>query len=373
MRPPIRPNVLRMQPYSPGKPIEEVKRELGLERVVKLASNENPLGPSPRAVEAVRAAASAMHLYPDGAAYDLRQAIARKFAVTPDHILLGNGSDELIHLLGLVFLDSPEDQVVVGDPSFVRYDAAAHLAPCELVKVPLDNAYAHDLPAMARAVTDRTKLVFIANPNNPTGTIVLRSELERFLNDLPEHVTLVLDEAYFEFAAPVPDYPNSLDYVRERRNVIGLRTFSKSYGLAGIRVGFGFASREVVDAFDRAREPFDVNSLAQVAAVAALDDEDHLQRTLKNNRRGMRRIADALAASGAQVCESYANFVFADLGRPARPVFEAMLRRGVIVRSGEGMGCPTCIRVSIGTEEEVELFVQAFEAIMEELAAPAQA
>lgn len=363
---PIRPNVLRMEPYSPGKPISEVKRELGLERVVKLASNENPLGPSPMAVEAVRRAAAQMHLYPDAAAFDLRQAIASRFAIPENLIFLGNGSDELIHMLGLLFLGEPGDQMMVGDPSFVRYDAAALLAPAELIKVPLDAGYRHDLTAMARLATEQTKLIFIANPNNPTGTIVRRGDFDKFLDDLPPNATVVLDEAYFEFAAHVSEYPVSLDYVQAARPVIGLRTFSKTYGLAGIRIGYGFASTEVVDAFNRAREPFNVNSLAQAAADAALQDTAHIEATVANNRRGLDRISSVLSDLGATPCESYANFVFADLHRPAQPVFRALLERGVIVRSGEVFGTPTCIRVSVGTDEEVTAFVEAIRAILKE-------
>ncbi len=362
----IRPNVLQMEPYSPGKPISEVQRELGLPEVIKLASNENPLGPSPKAVEAVREAAASMHIYPDASGYSIRQAISQRFHVPDDRILLGNGSDELIHLLGLLFLGEPGDEMMMGDPSFVRYEAAAHLAPAKLVKVPLDSAYRHDLAAMAARVNEHTKLIFIANPNNPTGTIVRRREFDQFLADLPAEATVVLDEAYFEFAEGIDDYPNSLDYVREGRPVIGLRTFSKTYGLAGIRIGYGFASPEIVDAFHRAREPFNVNSLAQAAAVAALSDRDHIQATVENNRRGIRRMNEALTALGATPCESFGNFVFADLHRPAQPVFRALLERGVIVRSGDVFGTPTCIRVSVGTDAEVDAFIAAIGTILEE-------
>lgn len=362
----IRPNVLRMEPYSPGKPISEVQRELGLDHVVKLASNENPLGPSPKAVAAVKAAAEEMHLYPDASAFALHQAIGDRFHMPYETIFFGNGSDELIHMLGLLFLDGPSDEMMVGDPSFVRYDAAALLAPSKLIKVPLDAAFRHDLSEMARRATEHTKLIFIANPNNPTGTIVRRSEFDRFLADLPAQATVVLDEAYFEFAAGEPDYPVSIEYVRAGKPVIGLRTFSKTYGLAGIRIGYGFASPEIVDAFNRAREPFNVNALAQAAAIAALQDEDHIRATVDNNRRGMARMVEALTRLGSTPCESHGNFVFADLHRPAAPVFRALLERGVIVRSGEIFGTPTCIRVSVGTDDEVEAFVEAIEAVLKE-------
>lgn len=365
----IRPNVLTMHPYSPGKPVDEVKRELGLERVVKLASNENPLGPSPKAVAAVQAAASKMHIYPDGAAHDLRTALSRKFGIATNQIIVGNGSDELIHLLGLVLLDE-DSEMMMGDPSFSRYDAAAHLAPAKLVKVALDGNYRHDLPAMAKAVTGKTRLIWVANPNNPTGTVVRKADVDAFLNDIPEDVVVVLDEAYFEFAADLPDFPDSLDYIKAGRpNVVGLRTFSKAYGLAGIRVGYGFAPFAIADAIERAREPFDVNSLAQVAAVAALEDDEHIQRTVETNRRGLASLAGAFEAVGAKPMESFANFVFADLGRPARPVFDALLRRGVITRPGDVLGNPNCLRVSVGTDEEMEIFVNELKAVMGEAVA----
>ena len=360
----ILPHVLGMTPYSPGKPVDEVKRELGLDRVVKLASNENPLGPSPKAVAAVRDAAARMHVYPDGAAYTLKTKIAERFGVGPKQVLVGNGSDELIHLLGLVLLDEGSE-MMMADPGFSRYDASAHLAKARLVKVPVDSEMRHDLPAMARALTDRTRMVWIANPNNPTGTVVRKPELDRFLADVPDDVVVVLDEAYMEFAADLPDFPNSLDYVSAgRSNVVGLRTFSKAYGLAGIRVGYGFAPDAIADAIDRAREPFDVNSLAQVAAVAALDDDEHLRNTVETNRRGLQTLAGVFAEVGARPFESFANFVYADLGRPARPVFDALLRRGVITRPGDMLGSPACLRVSVGTDEEMEIFVREFRRVM---------
>ncbi len=355
-----------MEPYAPGKPAAEVTRELGVSPVIKLASNENPLGPSAKAVAAVQAMASRMHVYPDASGYELRRAISSRFGIANERIFLGNGSDELIHMLGLLFLDSPDDEIIVGDPSFVRYDAAAKLAPAKLIKVPLNSAYRHDLPAMAARVTERTKLVFIANPNNPTGTIVRSSELNRFLDEIPATVTVVLDEAYFEFAEGVDDYTDTRDFIAQGRNVIGLRTFSKSYGLAGIRIGYGFAAPEIVDAFNRAREPFNVNSLAQAAAIAALQDDEHIRKTIENNTRGLARISRALTEVGATPCESFANFVFADLHRPAGPIFHALMQRGIIIRSGEMFGTPNCIRVSVGTDDEVSQFVEAIQAVMKE-------
>lgn len=365
---PIRENVLQMTPYVPGKPIEEVKRELGLDRVVKLASNENPFGPSPKAIEAVRRAAETMHIYPDGASYELRAAISAKFGIALEQVMVGNGSDELIHLLGLLFLGEPDDELMMGDPGFSRYDASAHLAASKLVKIPLDKTFTHDLEAMAEAVNANTKLIYIANPNNPTGTIIRKAAMDRFLDRVPETVAVVLDEAYFEFAAGAGDFPNAVDYVREgRKNVIALRTFSKAQGLAGIRIGYGFASREVTDAIDRAREPFDVNRLAHAAAIAALEDDEHIRRTVEHNQKGVELLSKVMESAGAVACESFANFVYADFGRPTRPIFEKLLRRGVITRPGDLLGNPTCLRVSVGTQEELDIFVEEFGAVIAEL------
>jgi histidinol-phosphate aminotransferase len=361
---PIRPNVLRMQPYSPGKPVDEVKRELGLDRVVKLASNENPFGPSPKAVAAVKKAAEKMHIYPDGSAFDLKSALSKHLGIPSASLMVGNGSDELIHMIGLILLGQEGDEMIMGDPSFSRYDPAAQLGPSRLIKVPLDGDHKHDLPAMARAATENTKLIWIANPNNPTGTIVRKPELERFLGDIPDHTVVVLDEAYFEFAAHDPGYPNSRDYVLAGRNVIGLRTFSKAYGLAGIRVGYGFGPEAIIDAINRVREPFNVNCLAQIAGIAALEDEEHVKKTVENNRRGIELLAGAFKKAGAKPCESFANYVYADFGRPARPIFQALLERGVITRPGDVLGNPNCLRVSVGTEEEMQIFIQELENVL---------
>jgi len=350
-----------MVPYSPGKPVSEVQRELGLGDVVKLASNENPLGPSPKAVEAVREAASSMHLYPDGSSFDLIQALSRHFQIAKEHIVVGNGSDELIRMLSWVLLDGPEDEVLVGDPSFICYDEAANIVPCRLIKVPLDANYVHDLLAMSSKLSDRTRIVFIANPNNPTGTIVRKQEVDAFLRDVPESALVVLDEAYFEFAREESGYPDGREYVLEGRSVAALRTFSKAYGLAGIRCGYGFMPIEVTDAINRARQPFNVNALAQVAGIAALEDEKHVERTIANNHDGASVISNAIKNAGAMPCETFANFVFADFGRPTAPLVQALLGQGVIVRSGVPFGCPNCIRVTIGTPKENDKFVKALE------------
>lgn len=361
---PIRSGILKMSPYSPGKPIDEVKRELGLERVVKLASNENPLGPSPKAVAAVREAAESLHLYPDASSYGLREAIATKFGLDMNQVVVGNGSDEIIHLLGQVFLGSPEDEIIVGDPSFVRYDAAAGLAECVLTKIPVDAEMRLDLAAMAAAASERTKLIFIANPNNPTGTIISSTELDALLAKVSPSTIVVLDEAYFEFASGTEGYPNSLDYVRKYPNVVGMRTMSKAYGLAGLRVGYAFVSPEIADAIDRAREPFNVNILAQAAAIGALSDDDYVRRTIALNSEGLARLEAVFTEMGGKPYKSHANFIMADIGRPAQPVFQALLERGVITRSGHVLGMPNCLRVSVGTAEELDVFIAAYREVM---------
>lgn len=366
MATPIRPNILEMVPYSPGKPIEEARRELGISTVYKLASNENPLGPSSKAVDAMEHALHEANLYPDGGAHDLKQALSRKFGIPVENIVLGAGSEELIQTIGLIYLNGPEDEVVAGFPSFVRYEAAARLCNAKFVNVPLDKTLTHDLPAMAKAVTDKTKIVFIANPNNPTGTIVHNKALRSFIDDMPSQVTVVVDEAYYEFASHLPEYPSAIDYLKEGKNVICLRTFSKAYGLAGMRVGYGFVSPQVEDAINRARITFNINILAQAGATAALHDVDHMLRTVQNNERGIEMLTKGMEAEGATVTKSYTNFVFADIHRPCRPVFEALLKRGVIVRPGDIFGTPTYLRVSVGTDEGNRAFLEAFKSVMRE-------
>ena len=362
---PLRPHVRRMRPYAPGKPIEELAREQGLPEIVKLASNENPLGPSPRAVEAIVAAAKSLHYYPDASGYAVRSRLAGRLGLGLDQIVLGNGSDDLIaNLAHAVIGDERDDEVVVGKPSFVRYAAAAELADCRLVEIPMGENLRYDLDAMAGAVTDRTRLVILANPNNPTGTIARREEFARFLDRLPRGLLVVIDEAYFEYAESDPDYPRTLDLVVQGRPVFVLRTFSKAYGLAGLRLGYGFGPVELIDAIDRVRQPFAVNALAQAAAIAALEDEEHLRRTLEANRRGMAMLRELLDELGLRAPESHANFLLVDYGGPSRPIYQALLAHGVIVRPGDVLGVPNHLRISVGTEGEIARLAGALRAVM---------
>jgi len=357
--------VRSLRPYQPGKPIEEVKRELGITgEIVKLASNENPLGPSPKALVALADAASRLAQYPDGGCHDLRYAVAQQRGVSPDQLIFGNGSDEIIHLLGLTFL-SPGDEVVVGDPTFVLYEAAATLAGATTVKVPLTRPdYRHNLEAMADAFTDRTRLVFVANPHNPTGTIVGKREVDQLLARLPTRALLVLDEAYGEYVYHLPDFPRADEYIAQGAPVIGLRTFSKMYGLAGLRVGYGLASPEIIRALNQPRSPFNVNLAAQAAAVAATSDDEFVQRGLEVNTRGLETLYGVFEKLGLPYIPSHANFVMADTLRPCRAVFDALLRKGVIVRTGDVFGMPTHIRVTVGTPSQIEKFAVALEEIL---------
>jgi histidinol-phosphate aminotransferase len=345
----------------PGKPIEEVQREYGLTDIVKMASNENPLGPSPRALEAIGEAARSLALYPDASCHLLTGALARHWGVEPQNLVVGNGSDEIIHYLGVAYL-RPGDEVLTGDPSFVRYEAAAVLNQAEYVAVPLAE-HRFDLEAMAERLNERTRLVFIANPNNPTGTMVGRKAVERFLDRCPEHTLVVLDEAYYEYVDD-PDFPDSWQYVREGRNVVILRTFSKIYALAALRVGYGMGRPEVIHALHQVREPFNVNSLAQAAAVASLEDPHQVPRSRQANVEGRDYLYRELRRLGLEYVETQTNFVLIDLRRPPGPVYEALLRRGVIVRSGEKLGTPNCIRVTIGAAADNERFITELEAVL---------
>jgi len=354
--------------YEPGRPIEEVQRELGLTDVVKLASNENPLGPSPRAVAALTDAMATLHRYPDGPARALRSALAQRLRVTSRHVVVGNGSTDLIDLVARAFL-GPEDNAVISEGAFARFRQVVLARNGNARLVPLRDG-THDLEAMARAVDDRTRLLFVALPNNPTGTWNRSAEVDRLLAALPPEVLVVLDQAYFEYAADVPDaeYPDGVDYVRRGDPVVVLRTFSKAYGLAGARVGYGVAAPEVIEAVDLVREPFNSNSLGQAAAAAALGDRGHLERTLELTRTERTRLADELQARGLRVLPSLANFVCVDVGRPAAPVFRGLLRRGVIVRPLEPYGLATFLRISIGARAENTRLLDALDQVLSDTA-----
>jgi len=357
----VRPCVERLTPYVPGKPIEEVQREFGLTDVIKLASNENPLGPSPRAIEAIQAAACNIRLYPDNDCSELRSALAAHLGVAGDQIITGHGSDELIHNIGLAFL-CPGDEVMMCTGPFSQYEFTAKLMDAAPVMVPMRD-WSYDLEAMAARLSPRTKVVFIGSPNNPTGTIVRKAELARFVEALPEATVLIMDEAYYEYVDD-PEYPESLDLVREGRNVIVLRTFSKIYALAGLRVGYGVTTPELAAAMEAVREPFNVTCLAQAAAAASLFDREQVARTKRLNDESKELFYREFARMGLRYTRSQANFVWVDVGRDCRSVFVALQRRGVIVRTGDIFGAPTHIRVSTGTMEQNRRFLETLEQVL---------
>ena len=346
--------------FEPGKPIGEVQRELGLADVVKLASNENPLGPSPRAVEAALAAVAGVNRYPDPQATELRRALGAHLGVPVSHVLAGNGSVEIIDLLARAFL-GPGDNAVISEHAFVRFRqvVAAHNHGARLVPM---RDFTHDLPAMARALDARTRLVFVANPNNPTGTWNRRAELEALVGALPKGCLLVLDEAYFEYAEH-PDYPNGIELVLRGAPVIVTRTFSKVYGLGGLRAGYAVAAPEVLDAVLTIREAFGTNSVAQAAAAAALSDHEHVRRSVELNRAEKARVARELERRGYAVLPSLTNFVTYDTRANGREVFRQLLARGVIVRPLDPYDMGSFLRVSIGTPEENTAFLAAIDAL----------
>lgn len=350
-----------IRPYSPGKPLAELAREYGVEDAVKLASNENPLGPSPRAVAAVAAAAAELHRYPDGAARDLTRRLARHLGVRPGQIVLGNGSDEIIVLLERAFL-RPGDEVILPRPAFLMYEISAHCAGAVPVHAPLRNRTT-DLDAMAEQVTPRTRMIFICNPNNPTGTMTARRDFERFLQRIPPEVLVVVDEAYIEFARD-PEGLRSTGFDAGDHSVVTLRTFSKAYGLAGLRVGYGVMPASVAEVLHRIRPPFNVNLPAQAGAAAALDDAAFLAKTVRTVHEGIDFLRGELEAAGFRTFPTEANFFLLALDRDAGPVFEALLREGVIVRSMAAYGYPDHLRISVGTPAENRRFLAAFRKVM---------
>lgn len=350
-----------IKPYEPGKPVEEVERELGLTDVLKLASNENPLGPSPAALEALQEQLGSLHYYPDGNCYHLKKALAIKYGISPKEAIVSNGTDELLALLTLAYIN-PGDEAVMVHPTFSEYEFALRLMGGIPRRVPLTgDEFKFDFAALAAAVNERTRLIFICSPNNPTGTTVSRGQLEGFLAGLPPGVLVVLDHAYIEYVTD-RSHPDGIDYIKEGRPLLVLRTFSKIYGLAGLRIGYALAPAAVIADLNRVREPFNVNTLAQVAAAAALKDSEHLARSLAMVERGRQQLADGFKQMGLTAVPTGANFFFVDTQTDSRELFQALLRRGVIVRSGDIFGYPTHIRVTCGTEEQNERFLKALAA-----------
>jgi histidinol-phosphate aminotransferase len=358
----LNPVLQHLPVYQPGRPIAEVARELGLadRRIIKLASNENPLGPSPAALAAMRLASRQVNLYPDGNAFYFKQKLAAKLQVDPANLILGNGSNDIIEFLGHALM-GPGDDVIVSEFCFAIYPIVARLFGANVITVPAKN-HGHDLPAMGNAITARTKAVFVANPNNPTGTLAPPEDVRRLIQTTPAHVVLVMDEAYIEFLEEPLDLV-SMVLFREKPNLVLMRTFSKIHGLAGLRLGYGIGHPEFIAALEKIRQPFNINSLAQAAGLAALDDLEHVRKTRENNSLGRKFLEEAFARMGLPFVPSFANFVLVQVGQ-GQLVFEEMQKQGVITRPMGGYQLPEWIRISIGTPRENHRAVKALKRVL---------
>lgn len=352
-------HILDLVAYEPGKPIEELAREMGLKPadIIKLASNENPLGPSPKALAAMRETLERAHFYPDGGGWALRNAIAGKLGLARENIILGNGSNEIIEFIGHAFL-RPGDEVVTAKHAFAVYTLMAQLFGAKTVEVP-DPGYTHDLDAMLAAITPRTRQLFIANPNNPTGTMVGQEEIDRFMDRVPDHVLVIFDEAYFEFLDNPPDV---LRHVRDGRNVVVMRTFSKIQGLANLRIGYGLAPEKVAAVLQKTRQPFNANGIAQAGALAGLEDDEHMRRTRLLTHEGRNYLQAEFTEMGLEFVPSVANFVLVHVG-DGDAVFQALLRRGLIVRAMRSYKLPAWIRISVGTMDQNRRFITELKAL----------
>ena len=348
----IKDQLKQLKPYQPGKPIEEVKKEYQLDKIVKLASNENPFGCSVHAREAIQAELEHLAIYPDGYSASLRTELAEFLQVSEKQLIFGNGSDELVQIIARAFLDQ-HTNTVIPSPSFPQYRHNAVIEHAEIREVPLLEGGAHDLKGMLDEMDENTKVVWVCNPNNPTGNHLSESELVAFLDEVPAHVLVVIDEAYFEYVR-AEDFPNSLSLLHNYQNVIVLRTFSKAYGLAALRVGYGIASEELITAIEPAREPFNTSRIAQAAARAAIKDQDFIQSCRQKNEAGLKQYQDFADCFGLYIYPSQTNFVLIDFKRDADELFNALLKKGYIVRSGKALGFPTSLRITVGTKEQNE-------------------
>lgn len=347
--------LLKIKPYQPGKPIEEVQRQLHISKVIKLASNENSIGPSKLAVNAIKESLNSLNRYPDGGCFYLRKALAKRMGLKPENLIFGNGSDEIITLAIKAFVDKGEE-VVIAEPTFLIYKIATLVSGGNPKAVKVKDNFKYDLIGMRKAITKKTRIVFIGNPDNPLGTYVSDKEVAEFLSDIPKDVVVFFDEAYYEFAKDLKGYPCTLKYLNKRNIIIG-RTFSKLYGLAGIRVGFGISNPKLISFMDRTREPFNVNSLAQVAALSALKDIAHVKKTLKLVQKGKRYLYNELRTLKLKSMKSATNFILINVGCNATTIFNKLLKRGVVVRDMNAWGLNNFIRVTIGTMAENRKFI----------------
>lgn len=357
----VRKNVLGIKPYEPGKPIEELKRELRISNIIKMASNENPLGPSKRAIKAMKRAIVSANRYPDGSCYYLKETLSKNLNVSPQNLIIGNGSNEIIELALRAFVNEGEE-VIMSEPSFLIYNIACKASSGSAVIIPLKDFKA-DLESIRKSITDRTKLIFIDNPNNPTGRSTGEAEVERFLEDLPEEVIVVFDEAYNEFVER-EDFPDTIRYIG-RKNVIILRTFSKAHGLSGLRIGYGIADKDVIEFMNRVRQPFNVNSVAQAAAIASLEDKEHIDNSKLLISEGKKFLYSELDSMGLSYIRSDTNFILINIGRSGKEVFQMLLRLGIIVRDMDAYKLYNYIRVTIGTTAENRRFIKALREVLD--------
>ncbi len=357
----VRQSVVNAKPYIPGKPIEEVKRELGLKEVIKLASNENPYPPSAKVLKAISLAARSVNRYPTGDCYYLREELVRHLKVPASQLVFGNGSDELLVIAIRIFVNQG-DEVIIAQPSFLIYDIAAHIAGAEVISIPLKD-FCYDLEGMKRAVTARTKIIFIGNPDNPGGIYIPDNELRAFVQSLRDDILIVIDEAYYEFVS-AKDYGKSLELLKEFKNVLITRTFSKMYGLAGLRVGYGIANKEVVDLINKVREPFNINSLAQAAALACLKDKAYYRNIAKKMQVQRKYLQKSLSKLGLDFVKSFTNFILIKVRQDSTDVVQAFLKKGIIIRDMNHWGLKNYIRVSVGTEKENKRFIKALEGVL---------
>jgi len=357
----VNQSILDIIPYKPGKPIEELSREMGITDIIKMASNENPLGPSKKAVKAMQDHLKTVHLYPDGSCYKLKEALKKEFKISADNLVIGNGSSEIMELVYHAFLKKG-NEIILGDPSFLMYPILAKMFDVKIKTVPLDKDLNYDLDKMLKTITKKTKLIVVCNPNNPTGISVPKKQLQKFIDAVPKNIVIILDEAYYEFAAP-GILPPSIKYIDKKKNIVILRTFAKIYGLAGVRVGYGIMAKEVSDYLNRARAPFNVNSLAQVAALAALDDKEHLHQTVKITNVGKKYFYQEFKKLKIAYFPSQANFILVKVG-DGKKITHELLKKGVIVRPMAGYKLPEYIRVTLGNMKENKRFLKSLREVL---------
>jgi histidinol-phosphate aminotransferase len=357
-----RKTIESLEPYRPGKPINEVKRELKLGDVIKLASNENPLGCSPKAVDALIKWTGEMALYPDGNCTELRNALALKFNLDPAQFLFGAGSDQILEIIAQTYIN-PGDTTIMGSPSFSRYEAVTRMMDGIILQVPLTQDYRLDLDAFLDNITENTRIIWVCNPNNPTGTAITAEEQKAFLKKVPRDILVVLDEAYYEYARG-NTYPESIELLNEYDNIIILRTFSKVYGLAGLRIGYAISNKSIIENLNRVRGPFNVNAAAQAAALAALSDQEFVQKSVRNNEEGKRYLYSAFEAIGLEYILTHGNFIMVNVEKNSVEVFKALLQKGVIIRSGDIFNMDNWLRVTIGTPEQNKKFIEALMAVL---------